>query len=79
MSQKFKHTRYEEMILDQIRLRGSPASCASLSPHESDHALHIAQFYFGVTLEFSLESLELPVESVTTTLEFPLESFELQV
>ena len=24
------HTRYEEMILDQIRLRGSPASCVSL-------------------------------------------------
>ena len=32
MLQKSKHTRYEEMILDQIRLRGSPASCASLLP-----------------------------------------------
>ena len=49
------------------------------SPHESDHALHMVHFYFGVTLKFPLESFELPVESVITTLEFPLESFELQV
>ena len=36
MSQKSQHTRYAEMILDQIRLRGSPASCASLNSYNDD-------------------------------------------
>ena len=30
MARKSEHTHQEEIILDQIRLRGSPAECASL-------------------------------------------------